>query len=441
VRRAGAALLVAGLGCAACADSVNGVTGAGGANSAPACTITATATFSAALPNVARVTWATSLANPTKAEIDFGPAQGGDRMTAPVDLTQPDRGTLLLGMKENANYTYRVVASGDAGSCTSDDYAITTGPIPGAAPAVTATIADPAAHDRGFILTSTGIAGNTAFIIDPDGSVVWAASGPKLPSRVHMSWDGTHMYMMALNVTNTGAGDVQSVAMDGTGATSIRGMAASHHDLTAIPGGFATLLWNSAGKDVPCSLVEYDDGTGATTTVVADMAALYTSPTFHPNSIHYYPADDSYTVGDRNPSLFVKLSRAGELIWQFGGSNPKDPSKFFTNVPAWSFNHGHQLLADGTFLFFNNPVNEAWAYKLNTTTMTATQLWGYASPGAVSSILGDVQRLPNGNFLVTFSTSGVIQEISPAGTLVAQFSSATFGYAEFRESLYGPPAY
>ena len=42
---------------------------------------------------------------------------------------------------------------------------------------------------------------------------------------------------------------------------------------------------------------------------------------------------------------------------------------------------------------------------------------------------------------MTFSTSGQIHEISPTGALVASFTSLSFGYAEFRESLYGAPPY
>ena len=80
-----------------------------------------------------------------------------------------------------------------------------------------------------------------------------------------MSWDGSKMYMMALNVQNSGAGEVRIVDMDGSGATTLTGMTASHHDLTAIPGGFATLLWNSSGMDAPCSLVERADSGTMTT--------------------------------------------------------------------------------------------------------------------------------------------------------------------------------
>jgi Arylsulfotransferase (ASST) len=344
-------------------------------------------------------------------------------------------------MKPSTSYAYKIVATNASGSCTSSSYTIATGALPSSAPKITASITSASAHDKGFIVTSTGLSGNTTFIIDADGTVVWSATGPSMPSRSHMSWDGTHMYMMALNVMNTSSGNVQSVAMDGTGNSALSGMTASHHDLTAIPGGFATMLWNKSGTDAPCSLVERADATGTITTVVADMGTVYNSTTFHSNAVHYYPSDNTYTVGDRNPNLYVKLSRTGSLLWQFGGSNPKDQSKFFTGVPTWSVNHGHELLADGTFLFFNNTPSEAWVYKLNTSNMTASKTLTYTASGASSMVLGDIQRLPNGNYLVTFSTSGQIHEISPSGTLVAKFTASSFGYSEFRESLYGQPPY
>jgi Arylsulfotransferase (ASST) len=424
------------------ATSTGGATGSAGQAGTTSCTITATSSFSTAIPTVAAVTWSTTLSNVTRAEIDFGPAAGGTALVAPVDLTQASYRTLLLGMKPSTSYAYKIVATNASGSCSSNSYTIMTGALP-SAPKVTTSITNASAHDKGFIITSTGLSANTTFIIDADGTVVWSATGPSMPSRSHMSWDGTHMYMMALNVLNTNQGNIESVAMDGTGNTPLAGLTSSHHDLTAIPGGFATMLWNKSGTDAPCSLIERADATGAITTVVADMSTVYNSSTntFHSNAVHYYPSDNTYTVGDRNPSLYVKLSRTGSLIWQFGGSNPKDQSKFFTGVPTWSVNHGHQLLADGTFLFFNNTPNEAWVYKLNTSNMTAAKTLTYTATGAASSVLGDVQRLPNGNYLVTFSTSGQIHEISPSGALVAKFTSTSFGYSEFRESLYGEPPY
>jgi len=406
------------------------------------CTISADLALSPMIPTVGVVTWTSSLPDITQAEIHFGRSSvGSNEYVAPVDLTQPSYRTLLLGMKGSTTYLVRIVATNGQGSCASPDYTITTGPVPGSVPVQSVAVDESAPRARGFIVTSTGLQGSGAFIMDTDGAIVWWAKAPASPSRIHMSWDGTQMYMMALNVQNKDVGEIEVVGMDGSGATSLPGFQTAHHDLTALPDGFATLLWNQPGADAPCSLVQWHQSTGVTTGVIADLGTVYNSDTFHPNAVHYYPADDTYTVGDRNPNLFVKVSRAGELIWQFGGANPKDPTRFFGDVPGWSVNHGHQLLPDGTFLFFNNAAGEAWQYALDTTQMTATCTWHYNAAGASSSVLGDIQRLPNGDNLVTFSTSGQIHEVDPSGKLVARFTSATYGYAEFRASLYGPPPY
>ncbi|HSS39793.1 MAG TPA: arylsulfotransferase family protein, partial [Polyangia bacterium] len=413
--------------------------GSGGGGDSPGatpCTITAQSTQSTAIPTVFTVTWSSTLSAMTAAEIDFGPAASGPAMVAPVDLTQPSYKTVLVGMKPTTSYVYRIVARSAAGTCTSQDFTIMTGTLANA-PKPTITIASAAQHDKGFIVTSTGINGTSAYVIDPDGDVVWVApSGvPSQPSRVHLSWDATKIYEMALNVMNTSAGKIVIQPLDGSAATSLSGVAASHHDLTAIPGGMATPMWNSSGMDAPCSIVELTES-GAKTTVIADVGTVYTSNTFHTNSIHYYARDNSYTIGDRNPNLYVKVSRTGQLIWQFGGSSPKDATKNFSGVTAWQVNHGHHLTADGTFVFFNNNANEMWNYKLDTSTMKATQVMHYTASGAASNVLGDAQVLPNGNILVTFSTGGQMHEITPAGTLVAKYTAPTgqqFGYAEFRE--------
>jgi hypothetical protein len=56
--------------------------------------------------------------------------------------------------------------------------------------------------------------------------------------------------------------------------------------------------------------------------------------------------------------------------------------------------------------------------------------------------MGDVQRLPNGNTIVAYSTRGVLHEVAADGTLLQTLSwplGGSFGYIEKRASLYGPP--
>ena len=54
-------------------------------------------------------------------------------------------------------------------------------------------------------------------------------------------------------------------------------------------------------------------------------------------------------------------------------------------------------------------------------------------------VLGDVERLSNGNTLVTFSRAGTIHEVDSTGKLVMSIQANSLGYADFRPSLYGPP--
>jgi hypothetical protein len=401
---------------------------------------------STAIPTVEIVTFTTDLAGMTSARIDFGRANETP-MSAPVNLAEPSYRTLLLGMKQSQSYVFRVIATGPSGTCTSADQTVMTGALTGA-PTVTRTVMNAAMQDRGFIVTSRGIAGGGmggggstgAFIIDADGDVVWAAPGPSQTSRARMSYDGKDMYMMALNVGNTG-GEMRKLSMDGmTTMNNISGLATGHHDFTVLPdNGIAVIIWRNS-----CSAIVERSATGTLTDVVANVNTIYqTTADCHTNAINYYPSDQTYTLSDRNVNLFVKIRRTGQLVWQFGGSNPRGQA--FTGSMSWNVNHGHQALADGKFIFFNNGpmqngMSAALEFTLNETAWTATKsTWEYRANGVNSTVLGDTQRLPNGNTLVTFSTGGQIHEVSPSGTLVQRLQTTSFGYAEFRKSMYGPP--
>ena len=289
-----------------------------------------------------------------------------------------------------------------------------------------------------------------AFILDADGELVWWTEAPSSCTRAQMSADGQYMWMVNLNVGNMmlDGGEVARVSMDGlTRDSKIPGLSNCHHDLTVLPDGrVACLSWAQQPGDQPSDLLEGDYQGNITKIVTLDSnvyaggAGPSGDASYHANSIHYHPSDDTYTFGDRNTSVYLKLSHAGVPLWQFGGSCA-DAKAAKCVAAEWNVNHGHDLLDDGTFLLFNNGQSGASAalfYQLTESgTFTATETGKY-SPGATSGVLGDVQRLPNGNTLVAFSTASRIDEIEPAGSLV-QSISGPGGYAEWRETLYGPP--
>jgi hypothetical protein len=340
---------------------------------------------------------------------------------------------------------------------------LTTTTLSGA-PNITRSSKNATAQAAGFIVTTTAsTSGNgPAVIIDADGTVVWSySSTPANCSRVRMDYEGANLWMMALNVMNSSSssGEMRYVSMDGlTSKSAVSGLSASHHDFTVLKGGIiATLAWAQSGGDQPSQLIEYTTSSGTAKKVFDVGSNLYAggqsalgggSNTYHANSISYHPSDDSYTIGDRNPNVFVKATRAGSPVWQFGGScsGAKAPKCV---AGSWQVNHGHHLLENGNFLFFNNgsfggsTASHAFEYTLSTTSsMTATLVKDYSGSNYHSDSEGDVQRLPNGNSLITYSNKGAIVEVDSSWNVVQTLtsSSGAFGYADWRETLYGAPS-
>jgi hypothetical protein len=419
-----------------------------------------TRTISPMMATVGIVEWSTTMSNLASAQIVYsldgaGPGVLNTGGTAPVDLTKPAYRTWLLGLKPSSDYTFHVEATDTAGAtCESPSYPLpTTGALP-QAPKVTRTVYQAATQARGFIVTSSGLTyGNFAVIIDADGTVVWYAVTPNQCTRARMDYEGVNMWMVAVNDDNSG-GEMRFVSMDGqTVMTNISGLSRAHHDFAVLPGKIAAMAWTNDDVDPPSELVELSsDGSGAPTPVFEIGANLYvgntyegqpSNNTYHCNSILYHPVDDSFTIGDRYPNLYVKVSHAGALRWQFGGSCADAPAGANHCVAeGWQQNHGHHLLDDGTMLLFNNDsprASHVLQFALSTAaTLSATLVEDFSSGDRSSNVLGDVQRLPNGNTLISYSTDGALLEVDPSWAPVQEVKG-TYGYADWRASLYGPP--
>ena len=105
-------------------------------------------------------------------------------------------------------------------------------------------------------------------------------------------------------------------------------------------------------------------------------------------------------------------------------------------------NHGHDFDANnGNLLVFNNG-QSGYAHVLelkisDSDSFGITTVKDYTS-GNSSNSLGDVQRLSNGNTLITYSNAGIILEVDSSWNTV-QTLKGSFGFADWRETLYGPP--
>jgi hypothetical protein len=388
------------------------------------------------------VSWTLGAGTVSQANIEFG-LDTTYGMSAPVDLELMGGRfrTLLLGMKPDHTYHFRIIAVAAGTTYTSNDYTIKTGP-----PLSTSLVSvrkwnviDKAAIEPGFIVTSywTGTGSSVAFIIDRDGDIVWwhnfsltgsGMSGDGGICRASMSADGKTMWMV---VSSNSGGLVRSVGMDSLDEVSYQGTKASH-DITPVSG--ATMAYLDYGEK-DCNSIFEIDPKGSPREVVEAADFITGGGMCHGNALRYSQKEDVYTYSEVSSGIYVIDRKTGKLQWKLTDK---------VSASSWGgTNHGHHLLDNSLLLFANKGGSNASAvFEFS---LDGKKLWSYDS-GRSAQNLGDVQRLPGGNTLVSYSNSqSYIHEIDKNQKLVLEIdlgagtNGPSLGYALWRASLYGPP--
>jgi len=410
------------------------------------CTFTQSSTISTRIGTVGIVTWSTDLPGPTSAKIDFGltPAYG---MTAPVSTVAASNRTLLLGMKQTRTYNYRITVMSGATTCTSDNYTIMTGSLLNGLMKPTLSPATANGLSGGFLITAQyqGTP-TTAYILDADGDYVWAYGnvGTGL-TGARMNWAGTHMWINSANVPGPNAHNVRRVTMDGLMEENLSSEFTSmNHQLTVLPD--ETVAFYAYGAN-GCDDVKERAPDGTVKTVASSKTVLLSNASMcHLNNIQYSMEDDSLVFSNLQSSQIAKVKRSdGSMVWIMNGST--------STIPGISWaggNHGIHLLGLNRLVIFNNNaeslggIGPSMAKEYTFSVTGGSEVWSYtASPAQPNMVMGDVQRMPNGNTIVAYSTRGVLDEVNAQGMLLQRMTTAvagsTFGYIEKRATLYGPP--
>ncbi|HEY7371078.1 MAG TPA: arylsulfotransferase family protein [Polyangia bacterium] len=432
--------------------------GTGGTNASPA-NFTVNVTLSQSVATVAIVTWSVDVSIDS-ASISFGRDASNFEFQAPVDLGQPSYRTLLLGMKQNTTYSFRINASGGGKQYASDVHTVKTGYLPNGLPVFTVKDMNAAALYAGgaFTVNCIGLAGSpgipgsmvktVAFIIDKDGALVWALdiSGTSATncSRARMSYDGQHM--LAANFANAASnGVVYRIGMDGTSAEQTWMLPGRSHDFAVLPNGhvvyFATDNMMSNTTPGGETIWDLDPSTGSSTKIyqeTTNFSSLITSGQgeSHTNHVAFSPDLGAVTFSMLFSNTIAAVSYpGGQLLGTFGGTQTDYSSM------KWTWQHGHDVHGDHIWIFNNNMSGNSHVlgFTYSSASKTATQTLDY-NPGIASTTFGDVKELPNGNLFVTFSDNGAFHEITATGTLLRTITTTTaVGYSEHRASLYGPP--
>lgn len=198
----------------------------------------------------------------------------------------------------------------------------------------------------------------------------------------------------------------------------------------------------------------------------------------HMNSIEYLPEENSLLVSNRNQDLIFKLDyRTKEFKWLYSGKKksawPKKYHKYLLTPEKGTKHTGGQhaltqlpndtgdpnkeniLLYDNNIAVTNGPkktsgkYSQGTQYQIDQKNKTIKQTWSYGKQLGKQNftpVIGNAQRLDNGNTLLTFGfknggkESNII-EVKPDGTQVFNFSFKHGGKKGYVYRAYRMPLY
>lgn len=385
--------------------------------------------------------------------------------TCPADLD-------VLGLLPSTAYSTSITAWGvGVDSLTMPGPTVVTAALPSGLPRVaTQVFGNPPSG-----LTAFGILSNApnrpgyAFIVDSIGRLRWYVVDSGFSLDFQPQPNGHYV----LSSIESGIGEFDEVSVAGRTVrtwTTLGSYSTDPHEFRLTPPG-ALLLGadirtvdlsayaGSSSAQVHGDVLEKVDSAGhllffwdafdhfAITDI--DPSIPLTSSTIdwtHSNAIEI-DSDGNYLLSSRDFSEITKISaQTGAVMWRWGGVH--NQFQFIGDTLKFSFQHAIRRLPDGNYVLFDNgntrnpPFSRAVEYQLDQAAKTATLVWSYRpSPSIFSPFLGYVDRLPNGNTLVTFGPQGTLHEVSPSGQ-VTWILNLTPGNAIYRAyrigSLYDP---
>jgi hypothetical protein len=301
----------------------------------------------------------------------------------------------------------------------------------------------------GQYVTMGGGGGSPAYIVDADGDMVWAYKFTKDVTGAVMSYDGKWMWINSANVPNSQVA-VHRVSMDGLKdedkSSAFSGL---NHQLTVLPDETVAFYAYNQGKG--CEDIKEYSPTGSVKTIVNSGTAQGGASACHCNNIQYSKEDDTLVFSDLDSQVVVKIKRSdGSTVWILNGPKPT-----LTGFTWAGSEHGIHLLGLDHLLVFNNNSRMSMGgggggtgdgsivleLKLDLSAKKVSKLWSYKSD-VQNDVMGDMQRMENGNTVIGFSTKGVLQEVDKDGKVLQEWTwpiGASFGYIQKRKTLYGPP--
>ncbi|MES2639718.1 MAG: aryl-sulfate sulfotransferase [Myxococcota bacterium] len=406
------------------------------------------------VPTVLHVRWRTSM--PSVSTVTG--TLGDEQIVVTETTASTEHDVVLAGFPARAAVTVAVDVLDEEG--VDAETTVTTGALPAWVPDLTFTADVPEAAAGGFTVAALiDLTGGAPLIVDGAGRPVWAQDRVTQGAitRARLSLDGAAVLYNGLPYSVDRPGTLTRVPLDGGAAETIS-VNGIHTDFVELPsGGYAALGWDlrtfGDRQILGTTIVEIEpDGASRVVWSVFDdfMPDLgFTYPSgyaaddtvedwSHINGLFYDAAEDDYYVTMTWIDGVARVDRGtGELVWTVS----RHGGDFATvGAPVLEQPHSVQRTAEGLLVFNRgypqdrDTCSEAVELVLDEAAGTVTNTMQHRSDRCLLvTYLGSAARLDGGNTLVSWSTAGQMDELTPEGELAWQVSApvgAAFGFAE-----------
>ncbi len=382
------------------------------------------------VPTVLALRWTAppDTADALTVEIDGGGARERTVELADAGATE----VVLWGFKPSSAVRARVVARAGGLVVARGEASTETGPVPAELPRMDVTVRDPDAAWDGYLALSP-LTISYVTVIDADGDYVWwwRRDDVDVDRRwirvVELTADGRSLVYLAVSAEPEDVGDVVWVSLDGHDVASHE-LLHAHHDLASLPDGTAAVLVEDV-RDVDGETVHGDrivevDADGNEVEVFSVWDHLEYEPDAvgvdagtgwtHANALVYVEEEDTYLISMRNLDSVWSVERAtGRPAWRLGG----EVSDFVLDGDEWfDRQHGVSMAGDEVLVFSNGDSgaldSHALGYRLDREAGVATNHWRFGlDPPVFTYAYGDVDHLPGGSALITWSTAGLMRQV------------------------------
>jgi len=428
---------------------------------------------------VVELSWTTD--EPGSSWVEFG-IDDQDALSTP-SLAEPslDHVHTLLGLPPYREVWYRAVTEFE-GDVVTVEGRVTTGGLPAELPELTVTVHQPEliASERYLLGTMLGEGEGTSgvYALDRDGNWLWYQQDPpgSIPLEITAT-DGGFVYNRFGDDPAVDDSMLRRVSFDGATEEDIA-TPLGHHAFASFPDGSLAWIaidprdWWSDEEQAELPVVgdavvlRTPDGEQRTLFSTWDWVEPERTPMWddafypqgadwtHGNGLHYDPERELLVLSLRNVNtvLDLALDDARGEAWPLRQYGIEGDARFVeedqlfeaSREEAFHMQHDPTFTADGTLLL--TTVLEArtqvaeYTIEQDAQKLRLTRTHG-GEEELFASAMGMARELPNGNWLVSFGTSGLVQEVTPQGEVAWELQASAgcaLGDVQLFDAFYAP---